>query len=142
MEMLLINLKYMNKQILFIFLFVASNNLSAQKINKIDSVINHYILISKITIGEEDIRKYPNLYEKKIIEGFKDPIYINKYEEESINFFEQLTAINTNKKHRGLYMVKELDKNIFNSWIEWIKIHKGELQWCESKKMIIVQKSN
>ncbi|MGU9937375.1 hypothetical protein F0358_16060 [Empedobacter brevis] len=132
----------MNKQILFIFLFVASNNLSAQKINKIDSVINHYILISKITIGEEDIRKYPNLYEKKIIEGFKDPIYINKYEEESINFFEQLTAINTNKKHRGLYMVKELDKNIFNSWIEWIKIHKGELQWCESKKMIIVQKSN
>ncbi|MET3730562.1 hypothetical protein [Moheibacter stercoris] len=128
----------LNKSKLFFIFLLISRVVFAQELQniKVDSIYDHYLTIVKIAAHKIDVREYPELYEVEYVDALNDSVYINKFQGEAIDFFENITSIFTSKKHIGISMIRVVDETIINKWIAWFEENKHKLFFCDKHKSI------
>ncbi len=102
--------------------------------NKIDSTFNHYFKALELELKEnKDLNNNISYFDViNLDDGEK--IYINKYANDAIIFFQGITKINAPTKYIAQSHAHYVDKEILKSWKNWYVLNKDKIKWCKRDK--------
>lgn len=102
--------------------------------NKIDSTFNHYFKVLELELKENKDFSNNISYFKEITLDDGKKIYINKYANEAIIFFQGITKINAPTKCTIQSQAHYVDKEILKSWKNWYVLNNNKIKWSKRDK--------
>jgi hypothetical protein len=149
----------LSKLTLLIYAIMVQNICFSQEstVHKKDSIMNflirglwiQYEIEKQWNPNNDTLIKYTKeehqiYYMARITDPDKDSIFImkDKYAELTAEFFERKTGMKRKEIHRSLNMIKVLDKDLIEEWINWYNYNKENTKLKELYKILNTKHNN
>lgn len=113
-----------------------SNVSFGQNLTKADSVFSHYFKALKLELSKNKNLDKDRFYFDEIILNNGKTVFVNKYANEAIFFFQKLTNINAPAKYIGQSYASFIDRKTLKKWQSWYTKNKKNIRWCDKEKKI------
>lgn len=117
-----------------------SNVAFGQNLTKADSVFSHYFKALKLELSKNKNLDKDRFYFDEIILNDGKTVFVNKYANEAIFFFQKLTKINAPAKYIGQSYASFIDRKTLKKWQSWYTKNKKNIRWCDKEKKIYLIK--
>lgn len=119
---------------LIIFFVICNIVVFGQSPNKIDSVFKHYFKALDLELSKKKNLDKDKLYFDSITLDDGETIFVNKYANEAMSFFQRLTKINAPAKYTGQSYASFIDKKTLKKWKHWYIENRENIRWCDKEK--------
>jgi hypothetical protein len=107
---------------------------------KIDSTFNHYFKALNLELSKnKDLTDNISYFDEIILDS-DEKIYINKYANNAITFFQKITNIDAPKKYTGQSLAFYIDEETLSKWKQWYFLNKEKIKWCNKQQIPYVKK--
>lgn len=126
------------KKIIILLVMVTSLCLSQNQV-KIDSTINHYFKALDLELSKDkDINKDIFYFNQFTLEN-GEIIYVNKYANKAIFFFQKITKIPAPTKNTAQSLASYVDEETLKKWKDWCSQNKRKIKWYKKEKTPFVK---